>query len=140
VVTLAPGRWELEGRGRGVVVADPQRLTQAVVQLAQNAVRYGGGQAPIGLGSVVVDGRARFWVRDRGPGIPPEQQTQLFERFRRGPGRHHSEAAGLGLAIVKAIAEAHHGRVEVDSRPGAGSTFTVVIPVDQPGDRPAEEP
>jgi two-component system, OmpR family, sensor kinase len=133
VVALAPRAWELEHRGRGVVVADRQRLTQAVVQLAQNAVRYGGDQGPIVLGSAVADGEARFWVRDRGPGIPPELQVQLFERFRRGPDRHRSEAAGLGLAIVKAIAEAHHGRVEVQSRPGSGSTFTLVIPVDQPG-------
>ena len=133
VVPLAPRAWELEHRGRGVVVADRQRLTQAVVQLAQNAVRYGGEQGPIVLGSMVADGEARFWVRDQGPGFPPELQAQLFERFHRGPDRQRSDAAGLGLAIVKAIAEAHHGRVEVRSRPGSGSTFTLVIPVDQPG-------
>jgi signal transduction histidine kinase len=139
VAALGPRQWELEGRGRGVVVADRQRLTQAVVQLAQNAVRYGGEDGPIALGSVVADGEARFWVRDHGPGIPPEQQEQLFERFRKGPGRPRSEAAGLGLAIVKAIAEAHHGRVEVQSRPGSGSTFTLVVPVDQPADTPVED-
>jgi two-component system, OmpR family, sensor kinase len=140
VAALGTRRWELEGRGRGVVVADRQRLTQAVVQLAQNAVRYGGEDGPIALGSVVADGEARFWVRDHGPGIPPDQHEQLFERFRMGPGRHRSEAAGLGLAIVKAIAEAHHGRVEVQSRPGSGSTFTLVVPLDQPADTPVEEP
>jgi two-component system, OmpR family, sensor kinase len=139
VAALGPRQWELEGRGRGVVVADRQRLTQAVVQLAQNAVRYGGEDGPIALGSVVADGEARFWVRDHGPGIPPEQQEQLFERFRKGPGRPRSEAAGLGLAIVKAIAEAHHGRVEVQSRPGSGSTFTLAVPVDQPADTPVED-
>jgi two-component system OmpR family sensor kinase len=140
VTALGTGRWELEGRGRGVVVADRQRLTQAVVQLAQNAVRYGGEDGPIALGSAVADGEARFWVRDHGPGIPPEQREQLFERFRKGPGRPRPDAAGLGLAIVKAIAEAHHGRVEVQSRPGSGSTFTLVIPVDQPADTLAEDP
>jgi two-component system OmpR family sensor kinase len=46
--------------------------------------------------------------------------------------RSRGEGAGLGLAIMKAIAEAHHGRVEVESRPGAGTTFTIVLPVDQP--------
>jgi signal transduction histidine kinase len=137
---LAPREWVLERAGRGVIVADRQRLTQAVVQLAQNAVRYGDEQEPIALGSVVADGQARFWVRDRGPGIPPEEQGQVFERFHRGSGPHRSEAAGLGLAIVKAIAEAHHGRVELASRPGAGATFTVVIPVDQPGDQAAGAP
>ena len=140
VAALGPRPWELEQRGRGVVVADRQRLTQAMVQLAQNAVRYGGEDGPIALGSMVAAGEARFWVRDHGPGIPPEQQEQVFERFRKGQGRLRSEAAGLGLAIVKAIAEAHHGRVEIQSRPGSGSTFTLIIPVDQPADTLVEEP
>jgi two-component system OmpR family sensor kinase len=133
VTVLAPHAWVLESRGRGVVVADRQRLTQAVVQLAQNAVRYSDDAEAIGLGSSVAGGEARFWVRDRGPGIPPGEQQRVFERFHRGPGPRRSEAAGLGLAIVRTIAEAHHGRVELDSRPGAGSTFTIVIPLDQPG-------
>jgi signal transduction histidine kinase len=80
----------------------------------------------------VENGEARFWVSDRGPGINPAAGARLFERFRRGPGARRSEGAGLGLAIVKAIAEAHHGRVEVASRPGGGTTFTVAVPVDQP--------
>jgi len=126
---LAPTNWRLEARGTGVVVADRQRLTQAVVQLAQNAVRHGNDGGAIALGSRIADGEARLWVRDDGPGIPLHEQQAIFERFRRGS-VHRSEGAGLGLAIVKAIAEAHHGRVEVDSRPGAGATFTVVIPVD----------
>jgi DNA-binding response OmpR family regulator/anti-sigma regulatory factor (Ser/Thr protein kinase) len=115
VAALGSRAWELERRGRGVVVADRQRLTQAVVQLAQNAVRYGGEDGPIALGSTVADGEARFWVRDHGPGISPEQQELVFERFRKGQGRPRSEAAGLGLAIVKAIAEATTG----GSRSGA---------------------
>jgi signal transduction histidine kinase len=127
---LGPAEWTVESRGRGVIVADGQRLTQAILQLAQNAVRHAGGT--IALGSQVADGEARFWVRDRGPGIDPEEQTAIFTRFGRGdqgPGR---EGAGLGLPIVRAIAEAHHGRVEVASLPGIGSTFAIVVPVDQP--------
>jgi signal transduction histidine kinase len=131
---LAPREWLLESRGRGVIVADRQRLTQAVVQLAQNAARYSEEGGPIAFGSSVADGEARFWVRDHGRGIPPEQQQLIFERFRRGQVPRRSEGAGLGLAIVKAIAEAHSGRVELESRPGAGATFTIVIPVDQPRD------
>jgi signal transduction histidine kinase len=137
---LAPRGWVLERTGRGVIVADRQRLTQAVVQLAQNAVRYSDDHQPIALGSMVADGQARFWVRDHGPGIPLRHQEDVFERFRRGSGPHRSEAAGLGLAIVKAIAEAHHGRVELASQPGVGSTFTIVVPVDQPGDKAASTP
>jgi signal transduction histidine kinase len=119
-----------------VIVADRQRLTQAIVQLAQNADRYSEKDEPIELGSSLGDGEARFWVRDRGPGIAVHDQKAIFERFRRGSGPRRSEGAGLGLAIVKAIAEAHNGRVELESRPGAGAVFTVVIPVDQPLDEP----
>jgi signal transduction histidine kinase len=129
---LAERDWQLEERGRGVIVADRQRVTQAVAQLAANAVRHA-PEGPIRLGSRVSAGEARFWVRDAGPGVPLTEQEAIFERFQRGhaPGR---SGAGLGLAIVKAIAEAHHGRVELDSRPGRGATFTIVIPVDQPTD------
>ena len=139
VVALASVPWQLESRGRGVIVADRHRLTQAVVQLAQNAVQYGPPGEPIVIGSSVADGEAAFWVRDQGPGIPAAAQDTLFERFRRGAAGRRSDGAGLGLAIVKAIAEAHHGRVELDSRPGAGTTFRIVVPVDQPDDHLEEQ-
>ena len=129
---LAPVSWELESRGRGVIVADRQRLTQAVIQLAQNAVQYGPPGGPIWLGSTVADGEAAFWVRDAGPGIPREVQAAIFQRFRRATSGRRSDGAGLGLAIVKAIAEAHGGRIELDGGPGSGTTFRIVVPVDQP--------
>jgi two-component system, OmpR family, sensor kinase len=130
---LAPREWQLEGAGQGVIVADRQRLTQAMMQLAQNATEHTGDGAEIALGSSVTNGLARLWVRDSGAGIPSEDQERIFQRFSRtGDGRRGSAGAGLGLSIVRAIAEAHHGAVEVLSRPGEGATFTVVIPVDQP--------
>jgi signal transduction histidine kinase len=132
VQALGDRSWIVESRGRGVIVADRQRLTQAVVQLAENAVRYSDGGEPVVLGSEVRNGEARLWVRDRGPGIPADQRARIFERFQRGGGSRRSEGAGLGLTIVRAIVEAHHGRVELDSEPGEGSTFTLVVPVDQP--------
>ena len=128
---LAPREWVLEKRGQGVIVGDRHRLTQAVMQLAQNAAQYTDGPDPIVLGSSVAGGEARFWVRDSGEGIPPEDQEAIFERFRRGSGPRRSDGAGLGLAIVKTIVDAHHGRVELQSSE-AGATFTIVIPVDQP--------
>jgi signal transduction histidine kinase len=123
--------WRLERLARGRVVADRQRLTQALIQLAQNAVQHTDDGALIGLGSAMTGGEARLWVRDTGPGIDPEQQERIFRRFAR-TGARRSDGAGIGLSVVKAIAEAHHGRVEVDSRPGAGATFAIVIPADQP--------
>ena len=130
---LAPREWRLEGVGQGMIVADRQRLTQAVVQLAQNATEHTTAGEEIALGSAVANGRARLWVRDSGAGIPPEDQERIFQRFARtGNGRRGSTGAGLGLSIVRVIAEAHHGMVEVHSRPGEGATFIVEIPVDQP--------
>ena len=131
VEPLAKRPWIIESVGAGTIVADRQRLTQAVMQLAENAVRYGGDE-PIALGSRVAGNDARFWVRDHGEGIQLAEQRAVFERFRRGARPRRSEGAGLGLAIVKAIAEAHGGRVELDSSPGAGSLFTVVLPVAGP--------
>jgi signal transduction histidine kinase len=128
--------WRLESTGRGTILADRQRLTQAVVQLAQNAAKYTGEDDPIALGTFVADGEARLWVRDSGPGIPPEEQEQIFERFARGSGGRRLEGAGLGLSIVQAIARAHGGRVELYSRTGAGATFTVVVPVGGPRGEP----
>jgi two-component system OmpR family sensor kinase len=130
---LAPRDWVVDKRGRGVIVADRHRLTQAVMQLALNAARYSAVGEAIRLGSNVSNGEARFWISDQGPGIPFDEQRMIFERFQRGSDTRRWEGAGLGLAIVKAIAEAHHGRVELKSRPGAGATFTLVVAVDQPG-------
>jgi signal transduction histidine kinase len=128
---LAPRSWVLDVRGQGVIVADRQRLTQAMMQLAENAARYGDPNEPVAIGSLVSGGEARLWVRDHGPGIPAYEREAIFERFRRGGATERSDGAGLGLAIVKTIAEAHHGRVELETGP-EGSVFTIVVPVDQP--------
>ena len=132
VKALAARDWIIDVRGQGVIVADRQRLTQAVAQLAENAARYSDSSKPIAIGSIVSGGEARFWVRDHGAGIPAHEHEAIFQRFRRGTGPSRSEGSGLGLAIVKAIAEAHHGRVELESAPGQGAVFSIVIPVDQP--------
>jgi signal transduction histidine kinase len=132
-VALGPRTWRLEARGEAVVNADRQRLTQAMMGLAQNAVQHTGVDAPIWIGSAVDDGTATLWVRDSGPGIPRADRERIFERFARASsGRRRSEGAGLGLAIVRAIAEAHDGHVAVESRPGAGSTFMLTIPLRGP--------
>lgn len=130
VRALAPRRWVLESMAEGEVVLDDQRVTQAVVQLAQNAVQHTTEGAEIRLGSAVHDGQVSFWVTDSGPGIPEDEQRAIFDRFARGTnGRADRSGAGLGLAIVKAIAEAHHGVVRVLSEPGAGATLGIELPL-----------
>ncbi len=113
-------------------MADRQRVTQAVMNLAHNAVQHTSEGDAVALCSAMRDGEARLWVRDSGPGVPADQQERIFERFARsGNNVRRSEGAGLGLAIVRAIAEAHGGRVELDSQEGMVSVFTVVLPVPQ---------
>jgi len=125
--------WRVDAVGRGIIVADRQRLTQAVVQLAQNAVQHTKEGDEIALGSSVSpSGEARFWVRDTGPGIAPEDRDRIFERFVRGAGGRRTGGAGLGLAIVRAIALAHGGRVALDTLADEGTTVTIVVPTDQP--------
>ena len=130
--------WRVDRAGGGAAVADRQRLTQAMIQFAQNAVQHTTEGDEIGIGSAVRDGEARLWVRDTGEGIPQRDLERIFGRFARGRHKRGSEGAGLGLSIVRVIAEAHGGRIEVDSVLGEGSTFALVIPLDQPHD--GEEP
>jgi two-component system OmpR family sensor kinase len=129
---LAERDWSRDGTSRRLIVADPQRLTQAVMSLVDNAIKHTENGEQIAIGAAVDGSEARLWVRDRGPGIEVDDQEQIFERFRRGrDSRRRYEGTGLGLAIVQAIAEAHHGRLELDSRPGRGTRIDLVVPVDQ---------
>ena len=135
VQQLAERRWQLSHVAEGTAVVDAQRITQAVLQLAHNAVQHTRPGDAITLMSRFVEapGQGRLLqigVTDTGSGVAPEDRERIFERFAHGTpadGSRHT-GAGLGLPIVKAIAEAHGGRVQVDSPPGQGATFTLVIP------------
>jgi len=117
------------------VVGDHDRLKQLVLNLVDNALRYTPAGGKVTLDLVGQDGRALLRVRDTGPGIPAEHLPRIFERFYRvDRGRSRSQGGtGLGLAISQWIAEAHQGRIEVESEEGKGSTFTVVLPIHKPG-------
>lgn len=121
--------WQVEARAEADVPGDPQRLTQALLQLAHNAVKYSEPRTAVRVGSAIHRGEAHLWVRDEGRGIDPGDLGHIFERFGRAQSGRGVDGSGLGLAIVAAIASAHGGRVEVDSTPGRGSTFTVVVPL-----------
>jgi two-component system, OmpR family, sensor kinase len=129
---LAQRDWRLSSVGSGRIVADRQRVTQAVMNLSQNAVTHTLSGDAVELGSELRNGRVRLWVKDTGPGVPEHEQARIFERFVRLDRAPAGEGAGLGLAITRAVAEAHGGRVELDSRPGAGARFTVIIPTEPP--------
>jgi signal transduction histidine kinase len=127
---LGDRAWTVDARAGEVVTADRQRLTQALLQLAANAVRATPEGAEIAVGSRVDRARreVHLWVRDTGTGVAPEDRERIFARFSRGRSAEPTEGSGLGLAIVSAIAEAHSGSVRLDSTPGQGATFTLVLP------------
>ncbi len=119
-------RWQITDRAEAVVVLDEQRITQALLQLAANAVKFSEEGTAISLGSALSGDEVLLWVADEGVGITPEDQSRIFERFARGTASGAS--SGLGLSIVAAIAAGHGGNVTVDSRPGHGARFTLHLP------------
>jgi signal transduction histidine kinase len=133
VTALGDRNWQLQSVGNGKIVCDRHRLTQVIMNLAQNAVQQTKPGDRIVIGSQMKNGKARFWVRDTGPGIDPCAHQIIFDRFIRCPdARKRFEGMGLGLAIVKAIVEAHGGRIQLVSEVDRGSKFTVQIPIDPP--------
>jgi two-component system, OmpR family, sensor kinase len=126
---LAPRRWMVDGVAKGTLFGDRHRLTEAVMNLAHNAVQHTDDSDTIAVGTSAGESEVRIWVRDSGVGISAADQARIFGRFTRGSGAHlRYPGGGLGLAIVKAVVEAHGGRVELQSIVGEGSTFTIVIP------------
>lgn len=132
VRALGDRDWRLDGIGAGTVHVDQQRVTQAVVALAHNAVQHTRDGDRVLVGSALRDGQVSFWVTDTGPGVPDADRATIFDRFSRGSTPGHRGGAGLGLAIVRAIAEAHHGRVVLLSTPGEGATFGIELPSGEP--------
>ena len=92
----------------------------------------------ITLGAAEADGAVRFSVSDTGPGIAPEHRQRIFDWFWRASHERAERGTGLGLAIAKGIVDAHGGRIEVESTPGHGATFSFTIPTARP--TPSTEP
>ena len=120
-----------------LIQGDPLRLRQAVTNLLTNALKYAPYSGPVILSAVRERNAVCISVRDRGPGIPKQDQLRLFEKFYRLE-RHtaaEKSGTGLGLAIVKSIAERHGGTAWCRSDLGKGSTFTISIPIAGPPER-----
>ncbi len=143
VSALGDRQWLIEATVHVRLLADQQRLTQALLQLSDNAVKHTAPGDVIALGAALGPRWVSLWVRDSGEGIPPADLGRIFERFGRaatfGSGRG-DEGSGLGLAIVSAIAVAHGGEARVASIVGEGSTFAIVLPTSALIQAPAELP
>lgn len=125
---LADRDWRFRSDGEVAVVADDQRLVQALLQLADNATRYTGPGQVIEFGVSGDRAGGRLWVCDEGRGVPPEVAAHVFRRRQQGADGVPSTGAGLGLAIVDAIARAHGGGVRLVEHTGPGAWFEVTVP------------
>jgi two-component system OmpR family sensor kinase len=137
---IAERRWVLDAApepGQLAIVADPGRLTQAMLNLATNAADHTDEGDEIGLGFEAIAGNGvapmvRLWVRDTGPGVDAAIADRLFQRHVRGVASRtrRAEGMGIGLSIVDVIARAHGGSVDVAAVDGGGARFTITVPVD----------
>ena len=149
--TLGSQRWLVESRADVVVRLDPQRVTQAWLQLAANAAKYSPPGSTIRLGSTLVAGpstatsresgspprrRVVLSVHDEGPGVRAGDAERIFARFARGGSGRGVEGAGLGLPIVRAIAAAHGGSAYLDPSVTRGARFVLTLPL-SPSDEAA---
>ncbi len=136
---LSRGQRVLLQKGPEVEIpADPDLLTQIVLNLFDNAAKHTPRDGEISLGWRAAPGGAELWLSDNGPGIDPGDLPHIFEPFFRGrvrsedagsaPGRKAPQGAGLGLALVKAIVTAHGGSITTHSSEGQGTVFTMFFP------------
>jgi signal transduction histidine kinase len=111
------------------IQADPDRLAQVIGNLVSNAVRYTPAGKSVSLSAEARADQLVICVRDSGPGINPDEQEKIFTPFYRGDqGRRIKQGMGLGLSIARDLVDAHGGTIELESSPGKGSQFTVLIP------------
>lgn len=119
-----------------MVLADADRIGQVMTNYLTNALKYSPPDTPVAVALAVTRGQARVTVADQGPGLPPEEQEAIWERFHRAPGvRDHTGSGaglGLGLYISRSLVERQGGHVGLESAPGAGSTFSFTLPLAHP--------
>jgi len=118
-------------QGLPMVAIDAEAISQAVVNLLNNATKYSEDAKKIEVAVAARDSHIAIEVADHGIGILRSEQQKIFEKFYRGSTTlvHNTKGSGLGLALVKHVVEAHGGRVLVDSELGRGSRFTILIPI-----------
>ena len=111
---------------------DREAIARSLLNLINNAFKYSSENKYLAINLYRSNGSVRMEVIDRGIGISRADQNRVFEKFYRAsnPLVHNTKGSGLGLSLVRHVVEAHHGQVSVDSTPGQGSKFTIVLPVD----------
>jgi signal transduction histidine kinase len=108
---------------------DAARLQQVMLNLLENAARYAPAGSPIDVALTPAGGKVLVAVRDRGPGVAPNERVRIFDRFVRGEAAHGKGGLGIGLYLCRMIVERHHGAIGVDAAPGGGARFWIELPV-----------
>ena len=116
------------GESKAAVFGDPIWLHQLFANLLHNALKYTPEGGRVEVAAAATDGEVAVSVRDDGAGLTDEDRAVVFARFQRGSASSAGDGMGLGLALAREIVRAHRGAIEVESEPGAGSTFTVRLP------------
>ncbi len=112
-----------------LVPLDAVLIEQVFINLVENAVKYTPPGTPIEITATAVEGAVRVDVADRGPGLPPGEETRIFEKFYRAPGATSTSGVGLGLTICRGIITAHGGRIWAENRRGGGAVFHFTLPL-----------
>ncbi len=112
-----------------LIPMDGVLIEQVFVNLLENAVKYTPPGTPIEISAAQIDGRVRIDVADRGPGIPPGEESRIFDKFYRVAGEGPVSGVGLGLTICRGIVTAHGGRIWAENRPGGGALFRFTLPL-----------
>ena len=114
-----------------LILADPEAVSEALLNVVDNAIKYSGTQKSITIRTGIIGRNVYVEVEDRGIGIPPEEQSKIFEKFYRVSSGlvHEIRGSGLGLTLVRHIMDAHKGEITVRSRVGEGSTFRLSFPI-----------
>jgi signal transduction histidine kinase len=115
-----------------IVWGEKDKLLRLLSNLVGNAIKFTPAGGKISLAAEEKDGKVRVSVKDTGPGIPKDKLDAVFERYHQVDGEHKAGGSGLGLAICKMFAEAHGGRIWVESEEGKGSEFILVLPSSKP--------
>jgi two-component system, OmpR family, sensor histidine kinase KdpD len=115
-----------------LVPLDGVLIEQVFINLLENAVKYTPPGTPIEISATKTDGLVRVDVADRGPGLPPGEETRIFDKFHRAPGSTGASGVGLGLTICRGIITAHGGRIWAENRAGGGAVFHFTLPLAGP--------
>jgi len=122
-----------------LVPLDAVLLEQVFINLLENAAKYTPAGTPVEISAVALPGAVQVSIADRGPGLPPGEETRIFEKFYRGSGAEPGKGVGLGLTICRGIITAHGGRIWAEPRPGGGTLVNFTLPLSGPAPPPIPE-